>query len=140
MSFCLILLAAGESKRFNSKIPKPFAKIGGKTLLEHSLNKFCKIKTIKNIVVVVNKKHLKFLKEISFKNINKVIGGKTRQISTLNALKYIKKNKFKCSNVLIHDSARPNISTNLIKKIINHGQTALNTYCSILFDNFIGNF
>jgi len=62
---------------------------------------------------------LKFLREISHSNFSKVIGGKTRQISTLNALKYIKKNKFKCSNVLIHDSARPNISTNLIKKIIN---------------------
>ena len=119
MSFCLILLAAGESKRFNSKIPKPFVKIGGKTLLEHSLSKFSKIKQIKNIIVVINKKHLKFFKEISHSNFSKVIGGKTRQISTLNALKYIKKNKFKCSNVLIHDSARPNISTNLIKKIIN---------------------
>ena len=119
MSFCLILLAAGESKRFNSKIPKPFVKIGGKTLLEHSLIKFSKIKQIKNIVVVINKKHLKFFKGIYHNNFGKVIGGKTRQISTLNALNYIKKNKLKCRNVLIHDSARPNISTNLIKKIIN---------------------
>ncbi len=119
MSFCLILLAAGESKRFNSNIPKPFVKIGGKTLLEHSLIKFSKIKQIKNIVVVINKKHLKFFNKISHNNFSKVIGGKTRQISTLNALKFIKKNKLKCNNVLIHDSARPNISTNLIKKIIN---------------------
>ena len=44
MSFCLILLAAGESKRFNSKIPKPFIEVGKKTLLEHSLVKFAKIK------------------------------------------------------------------------------------------------
>ena len=42
MSFCLILLAAGDSKRFGSKIPKPFIKVGGKTLLEHSLFKFNK--------------------------------------------------------------------------------------------------
>ena len=47
MSFCLILLAAGDSKRFNSKIPKPYIKVGGKTLLEHSLMKFTKIKKIK---------------------------------------------------------------------------------------------
>ncbi len=118
MSFCLILLAAGESKRFNSKIPKPFVKIGGKTLLEHSLIKFSKIKQIKNVVVVINKKHFKFFKEISNKNINRVIGGKTRQISTLNALKYIKKNKLDCNRVLIHDSARPNFSLKLIKKIV----------------------
>jgi len=118
MSFCLILLAAGESKRFNSKIPKPFVKIGGKTLLEHSLIKFGKIKDIKKIVVVINKKHFKFFKELTLKNINIVVGGKTRQISTLNALKHIKKNRFKCNRVLIHDSARPNFSIKLIKKII----------------------
>ena len=118
MSFCLILLAAGESKRFGSTIPKPFIKIGGKTLLEHSLIKFGKIKEIKNTIVVINKKHLNFFSKISLKNVKKVIGGKTRQASTLNALKYIKNNNFKCSNVLIHDSARPNFSINLIKKII----------------------
>ena len=73
MSFCLIILAAGESKRFNSKIPKPFVKIGGKTLLEHSLIKFSKIKQIKNIVVVINKKHLRFFKEISHYKFSKVI-------------------------------------------------------------------
>ncbi len=118
MSFCLILLAGGESKRFNSRIPKPFIKIGGKTLLEHSLIKFGKIKEIKNTIIVINKKHLRYFKKISHKNINKVIGGNTRQISTLNALKYIKKNKIKCSKVLIHDSARPNFSIKLIKRII----------------------
>ena len=80
MSFCLILLAAGDSKRFNSKIPKPFVKIAGKTLLELSLTKFNKIKEIKNTIVVVKKKHLRFLKKIGHKNIHKVIGGKTRQI------------------------------------------------------------
>ncbi len=118
MSFCLILLAAGESKRFNSKIPKPFVKIGGKTILEQSLIKFSKIKEIKKVIIVINKKHFKFFKKINLENINKVVGGKTRQESTLNALKYIKKNNFKCSNVLIHDAARPNFSKKLIKKII----------------------
>jgi len=119
MSFCLILLAAGESKRFNSKIPKPFIKVGKKTILEHSLIKFSKIKQIKKTLVVINKKHTKFLQEIKSNNFLKVMGGKTRQESTYNALKYIKKNKLKCANVLIHDSARPNFSLKLIKKILN---------------------
>ena len=119
MSFCLILLAAGGSKRFNSKIPKPFTKVGGKALLEHSLIKFNKVKQIKKIIVVLNKKHSKFLKEIKSNNFSKIIGGKTRQESTYKALRYIKKNRIKCTNVLIHDSARPNFSIKLIKKIIN---------------------
>ncbi len=122
MNFCLILLAAGNSKRFKHKIPKPFVKVAGKTILELSLLKFNNIKQIKNIIVVLNKKHLKFLKKIKSKKFIKVIGGRTRQQSTLKALKYIKKKKLKCSNVLIHDSARPNISTRLIRKIINNSK------------------
>jgi 2-C-methyl-D-erythritol 4-phosphate cytidylyltransferase/2-C-methyl-D-erythritol 2,4-cyclodiphosphate synthase len=119
MSFSLILLAAGDSKRLGSKVPKPFIKIGKKTLLEYSLIKFNKIRQIKKIIIVTNKKHSKFFKNIKFNNCVKIVGGKTRQESTYKALKYIKKNKIKCTNVLIHDSARPNFSVKLIKKIIN---------------------
>ena len=119
MSFSLILLAAGDSKRLGSKVPKPFIKIGKKTLLEYSLIKFNKIRQIKKIIIVTNKKHSKFFKNIKFNNCVKIVGGKTRQESTYKALKHIKKNKIKCTNVLIHDSARPNFSVKLIKKIIN---------------------
>ena len=119
MSFCLVLLAAGNSKRFGSKIPKPFIKVGKKTLLEHSLLKFEKIKQIKKIILVINKKHKKFLKEIYHSNFSIVIGGNSRRDSTYKALRYIKKKRIKCNNVLIHDSARPNFSLKLINKIIN---------------------
>ena len=119
MSFCLVLLAAGNSKRFGSKIPKPFIKVGKKTLLEHSLLKFEKIKQIKKIILVINKKHKKFLKEIYHSNFSIVIGGNSRRDSTYKALRYIKKKRIKCNNVLIHVSARPNFSLKLINKIIN---------------------
>ena len=50
MSFCLILLAAGNSGRFKSNIAKPYHKIGGKTLAEISLKKasFEESKTFKS--------------------------------------------------------------------------------------------
>ena len=100
MSFCLILLAAGDSKRFASRIPKPFIRVGGKSLLEHSLSKFNKIKEIKNTILVINKKHKKFLKNIKSTNFTKVIGGHNRQESTYNALKYIKKNRINAQKYL----------------------------------------
>ena len=118
MSFCLILLAAGESKRFKSNIPKPYVKIGEKTILEHSLIKFSKITQIKNTIIVFNKKHSRFIKKIKSNKFKKIVGGKTRQESTLRALKYIKKNRIKCKNVLIHDAARPNFSPKLINQIV----------------------
>ena len=43
------------------------------------------------------------------KNIQLIAGGKSRQQSTYNALKYLK-NKKNISKVLIHDVARPNFS------------------------------
>ena len=122
MSFCLILLAAGNSKRFGSNIPKPFVKIGKKTLLEHSLIKFDKIKEIKKTIIVLNKNHSKFIKNIKPQKFLKVNGGKSRRESTLKALQYIKKSKIKCHKVLIHDAARPNFSLRLIKTIIRNSR------------------
>ena len=117
MSFSLILLAAGDSNRFNSKIPKPFQELGGKTLLEISLAKINQFKEVKKIVVVFNKKHKKYLRKSKYKNIKFIQGGETRNVSTYNGLKYLVKQK-RINKVLIHDAARPNFSTKLIKQII----------------------
>jgi len=117
MRYSFILLAGGNSSRFKSNLPKPYHKIGGKTLIELSLNKIKQFKEFRKIILVCNKKHLKFLKKIKIKNIKIIIGGKTRQQSTYNALIYLKKYK-KIKNVFIHDAARPNFSINLIKKIL----------------------
>ncbi|MEC7168945.1 MAG: 2-C-methyl-D-erythritol 2,4-cyclodiphosphate synthase [Pseudomonadota bacterium] len=123
MSFCLIILAAGKSSRFNSNLPKVYHKIGNKSLVEICIDKAKKIKTIKKIILVYNKKDKKILKKLKLKNIEFVLGGKTRQISTLNALRVLnKKNSF--SKVLIHDAARPNFSLKLLRKIVSEMKNA----------------
>ncbi len=116
MSLFLILLAAGDSKRFKSSTPKPYHVVNNKTVLEHSLNSFKGIKEIRQTVIVYNSKHKKYLSKLKIKNAIKIVGGKTRQQSTFAALKKIK--KMNCSKVLIHDVARPNPSKKIIKKII----------------------
>jgi 2-C-methyl-D-erythritol 4-phosphate cytidylyltransferase/2-C-methyl-D-erythritol 2,4-cyclodiphosphate synthase len=116
MSLFLILLAAGDSKRLKSRTPKPFHIVNNKTLLEHSFNAFRYFTEIKKTIIVCNKKHKKYLNKIKLNNTLKVVGGKTRQESTFIALKMIK--KMNCEKVLIHDSARPNPSRNLVNKII----------------------
>ena len=118
MSLFLILLAAGDSKRLKSKTAKPFHIVSNKTLLEHSFNAFKNFNEIKKTIIVYNKKHKKHLNKLNLKNTIKVIGGKTRQESTFRALKRIK--KMNCKKVLIHDSARPNHSKDLINKIIHN--------------------
>ena len=69
MSFCLIILAGGNSHRFRSKISKPYQKIAGKSLIEIIVLKAQKFKQIKKIVVVYNKKDLKRIKFLKLKKV-----------------------------------------------------------------------
>ncbi len=117
MNFCLIILAGGNSHRFNSNIGKPYQKLGGKSLIEINVIKARKFKQIKKIILVYNKKDAKRVKSLKLKDVKLVTGGNTRQQSTYNALKYLKSQN-KISKVLIHDVARPNFSTKLIGSII----------------------
>jgi 2-C-methyl-D-erythritol 4-phosphate cytidylyltransferase/2-C-methyl-D-erythritol 2,4-cyclodiphosphate synthase len=116
MNTCFIILAGGESKRFNSNTAKPYTNYKGKPLLLHSIDK-AKAFRFNKIVLVINKKHKNYIKRLNIKNINIIIGGKTRAESAFNALKSIKKNKFK--NVMIHDAARPNFTLKLLTKLMN---------------------
>ena len=67
MSLFLVLLAAGDSKRFKSDTPKPFYKINNKTLLEHSFNAFSDFINIKKTIIVYNKKHKKHINKVKLK-------------------------------------------------------------------------
>ena len=115
MNCCFIILAGGESKRFNSKIPKPYYLYKGKPLLLHSIDKAKKYKKFSKIVLVVNKKHKSYIKMLKIKDIKIIIGGNTRAESAYNALNSIKGNDFK--NVIIHDAARPNFSLKLLDRL-----------------------
>ena len=114
MSNYFIILASGQSKRFNTKKPKQYNIYEGKPLFKHSVDKALKSKLFKKIIIVVNKK--KAIKEKFPKNVSIIIGGKERSDSSLIALKFIK--KLKPTNILIHDAARPNFTLNLLKKLV----------------------
>jgi 2-C-methyl-D-erythritol 4-phosphate cytidylyltransferase / 2-C-methyl-D-erythritol 2,4-cyclodiphosphate synthase len=122
MNNCFIILAGGESKRFNSKTPKPYHIYKGKPLIVHSIDKAIKYKKFDKIVLVINKKHKRFIKKLNIKNITIIEGGKTRAASAYNALKSIKNNNIEY--VMIHDAARPNFSIKLLEKL--HKELKLN--------------
>ena len=115
MTNCFIILAGGESKRFNSITPKPYHMYKGKPLLLHSIDKIKSYKKFNKIVVVINKKHKRLIKRLKIQNIKIIEGGKTRAQSAYNALKSIQKDNVK--NVMIHDAARPNFSFKLLDKL-----------------------
>ena len=114
MNNYFIILASGQSKRFNSNKLKQYIIYKNKPLFEHSIEKALRSKLFKKIILVVdNKKQIN--KKFS-KNVVIIKGGKERSDSSLIGLKYIK--KFKPSNVLIHDAARPDFSLQLLKNLV----------------------
>ena len=119
MNNYFIILASGQSKRFNSNKPKQFITYKNKALFEHSLDKAIESKLFKKIILVVNDK--KQIKKKYSKNVLIIKGGKERSDSSLIALKYIK--KFNPINVLIHDAARPNFTIKLLKRLIKSLET-----------------
>ena len=123
MSFCLIILAGGNSHRFGSNIGKPYQKLGGKSLIEINVNKALQFKAIKQIILVYNKKDSKKVKSLKLKNVKLISGGKSRKESTFNALRYLIKQK-SINKVLIHDVARPNFSLKLFNSILKNMKSA----------------
>ena len=123
MSFCLIILAGGNSHRFGSNIGKPYQKLGGKSLIEINVNKGLQFKAIKQIILVYNKKDTKKVKSLKLKNVKLISGGKSRRESTFNALRYLNKQKG-INKVLIHDVARPNFSLKLLNSILKNMKSA----------------
>ncbi len=114
MNNYFVILAAGKSKRFSSKIAKQHIVYKNKEIIDHSIEKALNSKIFKQIIIVTN--DLNRLKKRKYPKLIKIIkGGKERSDSSFKALKYLK--KYKPKNVFIHDAARPNFSIDLLKKI-----------------------
>jgi len=115
MNNCFIILAGGESKRFNSKTPKPYHFYRGKPLLLHSIDKVKNYGKFNKIVLVINKKHKTYINKLKIKDLKIVNGGKTRAESAYKGLRSIK--NYNIKNVMIHDAARPNFSIKLLDRL-----------------------
>ena len=115
MSNCFIILAGGESKRFNFNTPKPYHLYKGKPLLMHSIDKVKSYGKFNKIVLIINKKHKSYIKKLQIKHVKIIIGGMTRAESAFKGLISIK--KYNIKNVMIHDAARPNFSIKLLEKL-----------------------
>lgn len=125
MKIIFIILAAGQGKRFSFKQNKLFYQINNKPLIYYLLEKLNNFKDINKILLVTDKYNINNLKKVVQKTksnkILKVInGGKERQDSVFNSLKWINKKIQNKNNLYvgIHDGARINISEELIKRLI----------------------
>ena len=69
MNNCFVVLAAGNSRRFKSEIPKQFSKINGVMMLDYSVNTALKSKLFDRILIVINKNQKNMLKILVTKKL-----------------------------------------------------------------------
>ncbi len=116
-----IVLAGGIGQRFGTDIPKQFLDLGGKTVIEHSIDAFEINHNIDEIAIVIHRDYLQQMRDIvkcrSWKKVNKLlIGGKERYFSTLAAIEAFKDAKE--LNLIFHDAARPCVSQRIIDDVV----------------------
>lgn len=112
-----ILVAAGKGARIGGDIPKQYRKIGGKAVLRRTLEAVRAVPRIGEIIIVVTESDPYISKLIAdMKNIRVVTGGATRTASVKAGLAALSKNP--PDLVLIHDGARPFVSTLVINSVI----------------------
>jgi len=118
-SFTLLLLAGGVGNRMDSDIPKQIKFLNDKPMLIYSLHAAENIEEFDEIIIPCPKDYLKMMKSVIEKyNINKkirfTVGGGTRQESV-----YLSLLKNKSEKVIIHESARPLVTPEYFKTLIN---------------------
>ena len=113
MVISAVVVAGGKSVRANG-VDKNFFKIESKYIVEYSLEVFKSIEEISEIILVVNDNNYQFAKELERKySVILVRGGEVRAESVKNGV-VAAKNDF----VLVHDGARPFVTKNLVKRVI----------------------
>ncbi|MER2491983.1 2-C-methyl-D-erythritol 4-phosphate cytidylyltransferase [Catenovulum sediminis] len=115
-----IVPAAGVGKRMQSKVPKQYIEIAGKTVLQHTVEKLAQIAKINKIIVAVSKDD-PYISEIKPELPAKVVltqGGAERADSVLAGLNCLDVNEYPWA--LVHDAARPCVRADDIRKLIDH--------------------
>ena len=125
-----VILSGGSGTRFGSTIPKQFIMLGGKKIIEYTIDKFNTHTGIDEICLVINSSHEHIVDEIvcnnDFKKMKKVIyGGKERFESSRSAILAYADDE-NC-HLIFHDAVRPFISHEIISRVID----ALSDYKAI---------
>ena len=115
-----IILAAGNSNRFNSKTSKILYKINNKPIIKHSIDLLSKY--LNKIIVVVNSKDYKSVKKLLNKSVVLVVNNVDNRLDSIKTGLDCIKCTDEISNVLIHDAARPYITPEMIKCLIHSSE------------------
>jgi 2-C-methyl-D-erythritol 4-phosphate cytidylyltransferase len=109
-----IVVAAGSGARLGADVPKAFVRVGGTTLLEHSLRRLSDHPRVQQVVVAAPTDHLDAAQAVAA-GARVVAGGATRQRSVAAALAEVGTD---VDLVLVHDAARAFVPSEVIDRVI----------------------
>ncbi|MGB8812379.1 MAG: bifunctional 2-C-methyl-D-erythritol 4-phosphate cytidylyltransferase/2-C-methyl-D-erythritol 2,4-cyclodiphosphate synthase [Paracoccaceae bacterium] len=119
MSTAAIIVAAGRGLRAGGSLPKQWQMLAGQPVLAHVLDVFAQTPGIDQVVLVIDASDADRARALA-PTATLVQGGSSRDASVRNALEALAHTN--TTRVLIHDGARPLVSSALITRLL----TALN--------------
>lgn len=118
--YVALIPAAGTGARMGANSPKQYLTIGGKSILQHTVNAFLKFPGVSHTYVVVSEDDAlidDYLQKADRLTILRC-GGATRRDSVRNGLTYLADKLDAQDWVLVHDAARPGLTSALLQKLI----------------------
>jgi 2-C-methyl-D-erythritol 4-phosphate cytidylyltransferase len=120
IQFWAVVPAAGVGKRMNADRPKQYLDLAGKTVIEHTLLRLLQADVFTAVAVAISEED-PYWSELSVASHDKIIrakGGKERADSVLSGLHSIRDQARDEDWVLVHDAARPCITSADIHHLI----------------------
>lgn len=124
-SVWVVIPAAGIGARMKSDVPKQYLPLRSETVIEVTLKKLLSLSYVEGVVVALHKDDdiWPTLAIAQSPKVHRVDGGKERSDSVLKALQYcqdtlVTETEHKNTWVLVHDAARPCVSTARIDDLV----------------------
>ncbi len=113
----VLIPAAGQGKRMETSVKKPYLPLADKPILSHTIDQFEQNSVIDEIIVIVDESDLGTCNEVvispfRFRKVRELVaGGETRQISVFNGIQALSSD---VDFVVIHDGVRPFINDDIM--------------------------
>ena len=118
-----VVPAAGSGSRMAADRPKQYLSVKGKTIIQHTLDRLFEL-PLSGLVVCISPQD-KDWEKLNFsheKLLSVIHGGETRAHSVLNGLLFLSEKADNEDWVMVHDAARPAVSEQALKRLIDELQ------------------
>lgn len=127
-----VILAAGKGLRAGGELPKQFVSVQGKMIIEYSLTTFQNHPAIDEVAIVVSPEYMSLIQQLKDKSryskLKQILqGGAERYQSSWAAIQHYA--QYSDCQLLIHDAARPLISSEVISSVLD---TLKHNNCAIV--------